>query len=361
MTTVNSKGTTVHEALTRGFNDATLLERTYGSVNADRLRTGILGGLGQTRSSLEMVAKCLNHNHIYHDIFFDDRGLHNHAAHHLLASFSLGAGPAAIAAAYETSLQGRTRTMPKLGAEIDRDNWQKFVGQNKRYPAYLAFFHKEIESHGALATVEQYVFSGKAKMLDRLVSGAIHPFIHTGYGIEFGSDAIVAEGLAQCAVHSTQASALFPSDWPPRSPPSSSPTTRPAFVDSISSTLSERRAPATDGTINGFDLLNEMLQDDELAPGVANDLDSNPAFGTTLERKGDLIKKYCERWSLSNSSGNSNDVVPDWNKVVHKTEDLFWLATVIYGAATRPGYKPKLDFFTQVLHIVNQSTYILPN
>ena len=56
--------------------------------------------------------------------------------------------------------------------------------------------------------LEKYVFSrefnfdGKLKdeeqprMLDRFVSGLLHPFIHTGYGYEFGLPGIVAEGTA---------------------------------------------------------------------------------------------------------------------------------------------------------------------
>ncbi|KAK4047499.1 hypothetical protein OIV83_005412 [Microbotryomycetes sp. JL201] len=343
-----SNARTVRAALDRA-HDATL-EQAYGTVSPRSLGRGILGGLGQTPASLHMVAECLNHNHIHHDIFFDDRasrigshftkpaGLHNHAAHHLLAGFSLGAGASAIAAMYEASLQGFTRPMPESDAQITEANWQEFLGKDKAYPAYLAFFHKIISQFGSATAIERYVFGGEGKMLQRFVSGAIHPFIHTGYGVEFGADALVAEGLAQCAIHSAQAGALFPDPWPPHTEQNGSKTSTPSHASFVETVAMSASRPVTAGT-NGFDLLAEMLQDKELAPGVANNIDSNPALGVTLKRKGELIKTYCERWSFSSS-------LPEWDEVVHKTEELFWLATVIYGAATRPGYQPKLDFFT---------------
>lgn len=46
------------------------------------------------------------------------------------------------------------------------------------------------------------------------MSGLIHPFIHLGFGIEFNQPAIVAEGLAQTAVHEnwTGPRFLFPAE-----------------------------------------------------------------------------------------------------------------------------------------------------
>lgn len=38
---------------------------------------------------------------------------------------------------------------------------------------------------------------------DWIRGGFYHPFIHLGYGVEFGIPAVVAEGLAQAAVHDT--------------------------------------------------------------------------------------------------------------------------------------------------------------
>ncbi|KAF9236153.1 hypothetical protein BU15DRAFT_64249 [Melanogaster broomeanus] len=51
-------------------------------------------------------------------------------------------------------------------------------------------------------TLERYIFSTTVnvkgfEMLSRFMSGAYHLWIQTGYGAEFGSDAMVAQGLAQ--------------------------------------------------------------------------------------------------------------------------------------------------------------------
>ena len=53
--------------------------------------------------------------------------------------------------------------------------------------------------------LEKYIFSPELnfggvgeplRMLDRFVSGELHPFIHTGQGYEFGLPGIVAEGTS---------------------------------------------------------------------------------------------------------------------------------------------------------------------
>lgn len=75
------------------------------------------------------------------------------------------------------------------------------------YPNYLNFFHRLISTppaphspyygrhaSSAVPVIEQYLFGGEGQMLVRAVSGAIHPLIHIGHGVEFGLDEHVAEG-----------------------------------------------------------------------------------------------------------------------------------------------------------------------
>ena len=94
------------------------------------------------------------------------------------------------------------------------------------YAAYLQFFTEELLTKGAAATLEEYIFSPKANveppehgkepmhMVNRLLSGVLHPLIHTGYGAEFGLLGMFAEGKPvyprlQCCVITRS-----PQGWP---------------------------------------------------------------------------------------------------------------------------------------------------
>ena len=106
----------------------------------------------------------------------------------------------------------------------DKTIFQDSLGKEKHYASFLAFFQQEIDAKGVGAVLNEYVFAGDEKaesMLLRLfgglfcprrpviyqrtnvcfIIGLIHPFIHFGFGIEFNQPAIVAQALAQTAVH----------------------------------------------------------------------------------------------------------------------------------------------------------------
>lgn len=65
---------------------------------------------------------------------------------------------------------------------------------------------KSIEKIGVSATLDEYIFSKtynfvegrdastQPSMLTRFLVGVIHPFIHVGYGMEFGIPGMIAEG-----------------------------------------------------------------------------------------------------------------------------------------------------------------------
>ena len=69
------------------------------------------------------------------------------------------------------------------------------------YAAYVDYFTSELLQKGLERCLEEYIFSPEAnfgaafpEMLSRLVEGALHPLIHVGYGAEFSSIGISAEG-----------------------------------------------------------------------------------------------------------------------------------------------------------------------
>jgi hypothetical protein len=88
----------------------------------------------------------------------------------------------------------------------DVKNWTKYLGNKneKYYPDWLDFFEEEIDTKGYQNVINGYLFAGDEyadNMLTRLYGGFLHPIIHLGFGIEFEQPAIIAEALAQTAVH----------------------------------------------------------------------------------------------------------------------------------------------------------------
>jgi hypothetical protein len=45
-----------------------------------------------------------------------------------------------------------------------------------------------------------------------------------------------------------------------------------------------------------------------------------------------------------------------WTEIVEKTEELFWIATVLVGASSRPGYATRLDFF--LMHTLTSAIFL---
>ncbi|GAA5909390.1 hypothetical protein JCM5296_007022 [Sporobolomyces johnsonii] len=386
---------------------------------------GSLQGLpGLTWESREEVRRCLEENHISSHTFFNDKGFHNHCAHHLLAAYSMGASPSLIRDILKLHHETAFKPMPPLAPiEINESNWTDFLGDENFYPNYLTFFHRLISTpppptspyagrkSSVVPVLEHYLFNPEGQMLVRAVSGAIHPLIHIGHGVEFGLDEVVAEGLAQCAVHDPRVAPLFPASWPPQPPKPSQlqstlssafsslrlsnsssnlfgtlPTASPS--DSFAATAaslprdhSARRYPREG--LSGFTILSRILQDDALAPGAAGQLSDMPKLDAVLRNRASRIVQWCEEWKFStersqewddeeelvkegkksnrgkSAKGWGGASTPSWDEVVEKTEELFWMATVIYASATRPGYKKvKMDFFT--MHGLTSAMFLPP-
>lgn len=113
-------------------------------------------------------------------------------------------------------------------------NWavhaHKYLGRGRHYPDFLRFFQNDIDRRGWRPVVADFIFDDTPKavdMLGRLFAGLLHPMIQLMYGIEWEQPAVVAEGLAQAAVHDNrlglflarvdEAVAARPADEPPRS------------------------------------------------------------------------------------------------------------------------------------------------
>ena len=89
--------------------------------------------------------------------------------------------------------RGITEDMPM----ITNLNWKEHFGDprglyNQYYPTYLAYFDAAIRNHGMKAVVNMHY----PVIIHGMAACALHPVIHTGWGIEADHDATVAEGLA---------------------------------------------------------------------------------------------------------------------------------------------------------------------
>ena len=147
-------------------------------------------------------------------------GTIDHIVHHLLTIYALGASPAEIRAAYDRNKTYQRPTMPVkedvVQSLYDKRRFKEELGKERNYPNFLEFFQREIQQRGVDGTLKEYVFREPGNtdecsesMLVRLFGGLLHPIIHLGFAIEFNQPAIIAEALAQTAVHEDWTGPLF--------------------------------------------------------------------------------------------------------------------------------------------------------
>lgn len=284
-----------------------------------------------------------------HHCFFNPAGFHNHLSHHLLAAYDLGASAELLEAIYENEkanllpidvvLDSATKQkngqfdVKKDDVTITSSNWKRYLGQNNHYAAYVAFFTKEIQAVGVKGALERYIFSQDAKQNDalmqwRLTSGVFHPLIQIGYGLEFNSDAMVAQALAQTAMHSVR----VPEVLLARPPPSSQSTPTPLL-----------------------EILRKVYDSDVLKPVMPYD----PDVGITQRYKDLYTNGRPEEiqhlsslwWSKHKSQSGVSS-----KEIDAKIEELIWAATLILGAVSKRDRKPRLDFF--LMHILNMTVFL---
>jgi hypothetical protein len=146
-----------------------------------------------------LVIELLERNNKEHDIYFGPNHFHNHFPHTLLSQFALGAPESRLEKEWEIE-DYLSPLGEKQSTEITDENWKEHIGVDKFYPNYLDYFKAKIGKDGVQKTVLMYALD--ETLLPSFVSGAVHPLIHVGFGLEFSSEIVVAEGLAEACVHS---------------------------------------------------------------------------------------------------------------------------------------------------------------
>ncbi|OQE24965.1 hypothetical protein PENFLA_c009G11039 [Penicillium flavigenum] len=261
-----------------------------------------------------------------HHVFFNDQHFHNHIPHQLLSIYALGAAPEDIKACYERNKSYQRPVLPASQDVIqsmhDVAKFQEHLGKEENYPNYLAFFQHEIDAKGVGGVLGEYLFAGDERaenMMCRLFAGLVHPLIHLGFGIEFNQPAIVAQGLAQTAVHD---------DWLGR-----------AFLLPAEKMAGGIGKP---GQKSLLQLINEMRADKALVQSVQWS-DSNKIKDGVLHRAPEQMLKYASQFTVSE------------DQMEERLADMINTVAYYTGAAQRPTREMKLDFF--LIHCVNSSIF----
>ncbi|KAJ5795205.1 hypothetical protein N7457_001804 [Penicillium paradoxum] len=281
---------------------------------------------GAREDTARTASEVLQEDMKNHHVFFNDEGFHNHIPHHVLTIFALGAKPEDIKACYERNKSYQRPALPAnqdiIQSMHDPAKFMECFGKEKHYPDFLAFFQGEISAKGVGTVLAEYVFAEDKRaesMICRLYGGLVHPLIQLGFGIEFNQPAIVAQGLAQTAVHD---------DWLGRQ-----------FFLSAEKMAGGIGKP---GQKSLFQLLNEIRNDKDLVESVRWS-DVNKIRDGVLHRAPEQMLKYASQFTVSE------------DQVEERLADM--INTVVYytSAAQRPTKEMRLDFF--FIHCVNSSIF----
>ncbi|GJE99831.1 hypothetical protein PsYK624_161040 [Phanerochaete sordida] len=336
---------------------------------------------GFTHESTKAVLDCLKDNHKRFHIFFNERGFHNHCSHHLLAIYAMGASPEVIRAAYETHVAYQRPAFPstetteaKDSVIITESNWKDYLGDERYYQAYVAFFSRLLLSgmDNALQSVmHDYVFSTNANlvpgksgkkplMLSRFHTAVLHPLIHAGYGAEFGLPGLAAEGLAQTAIHGTDAPAIFTHEFFGAS--SSSTSGLVSMLSSLSVFGTPGAKPGVQQDVHALSILARASKEAAFEPqnlGLPLPREQlAQCIDLVVERGGPKLLEYIDEWAKT--------VVPDASVLKKKFEEIIWMNTVIYAVAGWGGRKKcddethrfNGDFF--YMHLVTSALMMAP-
>lgn len=289
---------------------------------------GILGGANVDSASVDNANRLLQKNHEEWHMFFRDRAGHNHIAHSILTCLALGAASEDIQRAYDDGV-GIQRPIPDVDVQMvkmlsDDEKMYEMLGSITQYTTFLVFFQGHMEEHGWKETVNKYVFSRSKvaeKMMARLYEGAYHPVIHLGLGIEFQQPSIIAEALAQAAVHDdSHIGTLFEAceaqagiAYPPKNPKSMI-----QLLQEVRNTETIRNAPRWE------DFGNKMRD------GVVGRAGMEMAF---------IASQFC--------------IKPE--DLQRRTAEMISTCAYMAGASQRPGRKRKIDFF--YMHALTSSIF----
>ncbi|KAI9758427.1 MAG: hypothetical protein M4579_003056 [Chaenotheca gracillima] len=304
---------------------------TSFKVQLSRENVGVFHTSRISDEALVKASELLQENHEKHHIFFNADGFHNHIVHHLLTLVALGASPSIIEEQYDRNKSyQRPVTLnqekpPERQIVHDMHDEAKFdahLAQDAHYYDYLVFFQQEIEAKGWEAVLNDYVFKGDQRaddMLARMLDGLLHPIIHLGFGVEFKQPAIIAEALAQAAMHTTK------------------------YAPYLVSTEKAAAAETSSTRTSIVSMLDEIRSNDKVAT-AAHWSDPNKLMGGVWARAADDMQAIAQKFKVTPS------------ELEVRTAEAINAAAYFAGAAQHPPKEIKYDFFH--IHSTNSSIFL---
>ncbi|KAK4138648.1 hypothetical protein BT67DRAFT_413207 [Trichocladium antarcticum] len=306
-----------------------------------------LWGIKQTDEAAEKVSELLQEDLEKHHVFFNQDGFHNHIPHHLLALYGTGASPSSLVKAYTTNASyQRPALAPRTAAPPATATFASLtphLGNEAYYPDFLRFFQSEIaaaaskpsstttsrstsSSSSYQAVLHKYLLAGDAAaepLLVRLFAGFLHPLIQLMYGMEWAQAAVVAEALAQAAVHSGD-------------------------IGGFLNGAEDKAAVAKGGRgMAGIMRLVEEVKADGTVAGAARPGDGNKIRDGVMKRaSGEMI-------ALAAGVGVGVEEVEE------RTAEMFETCVLMAAAAAlvQPTKQPKFDFF--LMHHVTSAPFFV--
>jgi hypothetical protein len=192
-------------------------------------------------------------------------------------------------------------------------------------------------------------------MLVRMVAGVLHPFIHTGFGLEFKDVVVLAEGyvgprfhadssLAEAAIHDHGIMhQLFPLNWPEDELSPQTGTKAETKKDEWGQAV-----PASSSSGPSLlEIYGEFASNDRLAPPAynPNHMINDRLKAATGEGRAKELVSLAQKWNLDDEAIGDGP-----NGFERRLEEVAVLVTLVACASGRSDKPAKIDFFLVHYH-----------
>lgn len=193
----------------------TLLARAMAGLGALTLPVTLAGAAGDTAAQGAVVGGgshprtsrlrwLLDRNHTSSPQF--GGGLSNHVSMGLYSLSALGGNDERLGRFAESEGRRLEPWPAGDGSVLTPQTWTAFLGRKQAFGGYRAFFASEITRSGPVRTLRAYL----PELMPGVAAAAFHALIRTAYGVRFGDDREVADGLAYWAMAFLPLGALGP-------------------------------------------------------------------------------------------------------------------------------------------------------